>query len=162
MLRTHIFLLNLSSSNFFGHNCYVIPFRSLQVRTWIRQIEKIQALKTNAQSGRRGRQAAHASMEEKLYNECIEMRHQGKPIKRWWFARQAKQILDELELDHNFLFSNHWFESFQNRYSISLRRTTHCSQEPLTALEPAINKFHSSPLRYLISQIWIRRLYHLC
>ena len=53
-------------------------------------------------------------MEEKLYNECIEMRHQGKPIKRWWFARQAKQILDELEPDHNFLFSNHWFESFQN------------------------------------------------
>ena len=111
MLRTHIFLLNLSNSNVFAHNCYVIPFRFLQVRTWIRQIEKIQALKTNAQSGRRGRQAVHASMEEKLYKECIAMRHQGKPVKRWWFARRAKQILDELEPDHNFLFSNHWSES---------------------------------------------------
>ena len=49
----------------------------------------------------------HASMEEKLYNERIAMRHQGKPVKRWWFVRQGKQILDELEPDQNFLFSNH-------------------------------------------------------
>ena len=36
----------------------------------------------NARSVRRGCQAAHASMEEKLYNECIAKRHQGKPVKR--------------------------------------------------------------------------------
>ena len=61
----------------------------------------------DARSGRRGRQVVHASMEEKLYNERIAMRHQGKPVKRWWFVRQGKQILDELEPDQNFLFSNH-------------------------------------------------------
>ena len=49
----------------------------------------------------------HASMEEKLYNDCIVMRHQGKPVKRWWFVRREKQILDELEPDHHFHFSNH-------------------------------------------------------
>ena len=54
-------------------------------------IEKIHALKTNAPSGRRGRQAAHASIEEKLYNECIAIRHQGKPVKRWWFVRQGSR-----------------------------------------------------------------------
>ena len=86
-------------------------------------------------------------MEEKLHNECIVMRHQGKPVKRWWFVRRGKQILDELEPNHKFLFSNHWFERFQNRYNISLRRKTHCSQKPSTALEPAIKKFHSSLLR---------------
>ena len=100
----------------------------------------------NARLGRQVRQAAHASMEEKLNNECIAMRHQGKPVKRWWFVRRGKQILDELEPDHNFLFSNHWFERFQNRYNISLRRKTHCSQKPPTALEPAIKKFHSTLL----------------
>ena len=41
---------------------------------------------------------------------------------------------------------NHWFERFQNRY-ISLRRKTHCSQKPPTALESTINKFQSSLLR---------------
>ena len=81
MLHTHIFLLNPSNSNFFAHNCDVIPFRSFYVRTWVPQIEKIQALKTNAQSGIWGCQALHAAMEEKLYNECIAMRHQKKTCK---------------------------------------------------------------------------------
>ena len=54
---------------------------------------------------------------------------------------------DALEPDYNYLFSNHWFERFQNRYNISLRRKTHCSEKPPTALEPAIKKFHSSLLR---------------
>ena len=40
------------------------------------------------------------------------MRHRGKPVKRWWFVGRGKQILDELEPDHHFLFSNHWFERF--------------------------------------------------
>ena len=75
----------------------------------------------NARSGRRRRQAAHASMQEKLYNEWIAMRHQEKPIKRWSFVRREKQILDELEPDHNFLFLNHWFARFQSQYNISLR-----------------------------------------
>ena len=86
-------------------------------------------------------------MEEKLYSECVAVRHLGKPVKRWWFVKRVKQILDELEPDHNFLFSNHWFERFQNRCNISLRRKKHCSQKPPTALEPAIKKFHSSLLR---------------
>ena len=75
------------------------------------------------------------------------MRHQGKPVKKWWFVRRGEQILDELEPHHNFLFSNHWFQRFQNRYDISLGRKNHCSQKPPTALEPAIKKFHSSLLR---------------
>ena len=44
-------------------------------------------------------------MEEKLYNEYIAKAHQERPVKRWWFVRRGKQILDELEPDHNFLFS---------------------------------------------------------
>ena len=79
---------------------------------------------------------------KKLYNECIAMRHQGKPVKRWWFVRRGKHVLDALEPDHNFLFSDHWFERFQNRYNISLRRKNHCSQKPPAALEPAVKKFH--------------------
>ena len=51
--------------------------------------------------------AAHASIEEKQYNECsIAMRHQGKPVKRSRLVRRGKHILGKLEPDHNFLFSN--------------------------------------------------------
>ena len=59
----------------------------------------------------------HMLMEEKLDNEGIAMRHQGKPVKRWWFVRRGRQILDELEPDHNFLLLNLWFERFQNRHT---------------------------------------------
>ena len=53
-------------------------------------------------------------MEEKLYHESIAMRDQEKLVKRLWFVRQGKQVLDELEPDHNFLLLQHWFERFQN------------------------------------------------
>ena len=86
-------------------------------------------------------------MEEKLYNEYIAKAHQGRPVKKWWFVRRGKQILDELEPDHNFLFSYRWFERFQNRYNRSLRKKIHCSQKPPTAVDPAIEKFLSSLLR---------------
>ena len=75
------------------------------------------------------------------------MRHQGKLVHKWWFVRRGRQVLDELEPDHNFLFLNHWFERYQNRCNISLRRKTHCSQKPPTTLEPTIKKFHSSLFR---------------
>ena len=92
--------------------------------------------------------AAHASIEEKQYNErSIAMRHQGKSVKRSRFVRRGKQILDKLQPDHNFLFSNYWFERFENPYNLSLGRTTYCSQNPPRALEPIIKKFHSSLLR---------------
>ena len=62
-------------------------------------------------------------------------------------CKTREAVLDELKPDHNFLFLNHWFERFQNRYNISLGRKTYCSQKTPAALEPAIKKFHSSPLR---------------
>ena len=45
--------------------------------------------------------------------------------------------------DHEFQFSNHWFEEFQNRYNISVRRKTHYSQKAPSDLELVVKKFHS-------------------
>ena len=45
--------------------------------------------------------------------------------------------------DHEFRFSNHWFEQFQNQYNISLQRMTHCPQKAPNNLEPVMKKFHS-------------------
>ena len=43
-------------------------------------------------------------MEQKLYNEYIAIRHQEKPVKRWWFVKLGNQKIDELEPDDNFFF----------------------------------------------------------
>ena len=51
--------------------------------------------------------------------------------------------MNEKNPNHEFRFSNHWLQRFQNRYSISLRRKTHCSQKAPSDLEPVIKKFHS-------------------
>ena len=90
-------------------------------------------------------------MEEKLYNEYIAKAHQGRPVKKWWFVRRGKQILDELEPDHNFLFSYRWFERFQNRYNkiieeknSLLSKTTHSirtSNREISFFFVAIEKF---------------------
>jgi hypothetical protein len=109
----------------------------------VAHVEKITVLKRGARAGNRGRHAAHPEMELQLFNEFTEMRRDGKPAKRWWFVRRAKQILDEKNSDNDFQFSNHWFERFQKRYGIALRRKTHCSQKAPSELEPAIKKFHS-------------------
>ena len=45
--------------------------------------------------------------------------------------------------DHEFRFSNYWFEQFQNQYNISLQRMTHCPQKAPNNLEPVMKKFHS-------------------
>ena len=90
-------------------------------------------------------------MEEKLYNEYIAKAHQGRPVKKWWFVRRGKQILDELEPDHNFLFSYRWFERFQNRYNKIIEeknslfsKTTHSirtSNREISFFFVAIEKF---------------------
>ena len=90
-------------------------------------------------------------MEEKLYNEYIAKAHQGRPVKKWWFVRRGKQILDELEPDHNFLFSYRWFERFQNRYNKIIEeknslfsKTTHSirtSDREISFFFVAIEKF---------------------
>ena len=129
-----------------------------------------QALKTNVWLGRQGRQAAHESIEENLYNECITIRYQEKPVKRWWFVGRGKQILDEIKPNHNFLFSNHWFKRFHNRCNISLRRkvtvlknhSQHQNQQSRNFTLLCCDWEILVTLRHLISQIWVRRLYHLC
>ena len=51
----------------------------------------------------RGRTAEHPEMEVQLFHEFKEMGQAGKPVKRWCFARRAKQILNEKNPDHSWI-----------------------------------------------------------
>ena len=114
----------------------------------------------------RRRTAEHPEIEDQLFHEFKEMRQVGKPVKRYWFVRRAKQILNEKNPDHEFRFSSHWSEQFQNRYNISLRNKTHCSQKAPSDLEQSLKSFiHTSLncnlvviIKTVILRTWIRYL----
>ena len=67
------------------------------------QVEKIKILKKGVKAMRR-RTTEHPEMAGQPFYEIKEMRQVGKPVKRWWFVRRAKQILNEkfLNPDHEF------------------------------------------------------------
>ena len=72
-------------------------------------------------------------------------------MKAWWFKNRADQLFRELyptKMNDDgtipFLISKHWFERFQNRFSVSLRATmNHASEEPERKLQLA-HEFHAS------------------
>ena len=61
-------------------------------------------------------------MEEELYREYKKLRKQGFKVKGFWFKARAKQILQRMNPDATFLFSDAWFDGFKLRHRISLRR----------------------------------------
>ena len=52
-------------------------------------------------------------MEDQLYKEYTELRHNGLKIKGWWFRVKAKQILSWLHPNAVFQFSCSWFDAFK-------------------------------------------------
>ena len=71
------------------------------MRSWVAQVEKITILKKGGKA-MQGQMAEHLEMEGELFPEFKEMRQAGKPVRRWWFVRGAKQILNEKNTDHKF------------------------------------------------------------
>ena len=84
----------------------------------------------------------HCQMEDLLHQEFQTLRQRGMKVKAYWFRVRAKQILNELNPEVSFSFSNGWFDRFKARYSISLRRTTNIAQRPANDKEESIRVFH--------------------
>ena len=88
-------------------------------------------------------------MERCLHAEFSEKRSQGLKVKGWWFQNRAAQLFCELyphkvaeDGEILFLASMHWFEQFQDRFSISLRSTTNRTQEQPVEKEGLVHDFH--------------------
>ena len=65
------------------------------------------------------------------------MRQAGKTVKRWWFVRRAKHILNKNNHDYEFQFSN-WFSIALRNFRIG---TTFHFEERLTAYKKAPSTF---------------------
>ena len=74
-----------------------------QVREWVRKETRISQQKRGTRSMGRGRNAFYAEMEKQLYGEFESARSVGKSIKRWWFNKRGRQILNEMDPDNNLI-----------------------------------------------------------
>ena len=78
----------------------------------------------------------------------MEVRANGKFLKRWWFNRRAEQLLKDHYPGKELKSSDQWFMRFCRRYEVALRRNTHTAQTDPKQSAPAVTKFHSKLLRF--------------
>ena len=115
---------------------------------WVQKGEKITKQKSRSKADGRGCNARYPFMEDKLYKAFLDLRKEGRKVKRWWFDTRAKQLMNELYPDvKNFKYSDKWFRWFCKRKNISLRKTTHAAQHAPVNLSATISKFHTKLLR---------------
>ena len=129
-----------------GRNLYKTCKRfSLNTKTvlrWIKDEEKIRSRSKGSKRVKFERKAMYPEMEEKLYTEYKVLRAKGLKVKGWWFRTRVKEILEEIEPDANFQFSDGWFLSFKKRHKISLRRPTNTAQKEPEDKRSAVMIFH--------------------
>ena len=141
-----------------------------QVRAWVKKEEQIRGQKYKSKAHGRGCNSKYPLMEDKLYSEFLQLRKDGRKVKRWWFNTRAKQLMADLYPDvKDFKHSDQWFKGFRNRKNVSLRKRTHATQHAPPSLRSALSKFHAKLLRVrsveslslATLQIWIKPRYHL-
>ena len=81
-------------------------------------------------------------MEKQLYEDFLELRRKVIKAKGWWFRQAAKRILNKMDPENIFKFSNRWFQAFKARHKISLRQPTHTSQKETERLQSLMQGFH--------------------
>ena len=121
------------------------------VSHWLAQEDQLRQHSRNTRCIGSGRRADWPELEQQLHGEFKEQRAKGLKVKAWWFKNKADQLFRELyptkvndDRTIPFLNSKHWFEQFQNRFSVSLRATTNrASEEPERKLQ-LVREFHAS------------------
>lgn len=119
-----------------------------QVRAWVKKEEQIRGQKYKSKAHGRGCNSKYPLMEDKLYSEFLQLRKDGRKVKRWWFNTRAKQLMADLYPDvKDFKHSDQWFKGFRNGKNVSLRKRTHAAQHAPPSLRGALSKFHAKLLR---------------
>ena len=102
--------------------CKKFSLHSKNVLHWIKDEEKIKKSGKGSKCVKFERRAENPEIEEVLYREYKELRSKGLQVRAWWFQLRAKEILDELQPQAKFCFSDGWFLGFKKRHSISKRQ----------------------------------------
>ena len=95
-----------------------------QVRLWSQKEDKITKQKSRSKEDGRGCNARYPSMEDKVNKEFLDLRKEGRKVKRSRFDTR-----------------------FCKRKNISLRKTTYAAQHASVNLSVTISKFHAKLLR---------------
>lgn len=115
---------------------------------WVQKGEKITKQKSRSKAVGQGCNKRYPFIEDKLYKEFLDLRKEGRKVKRWWFDTRTKQLMNALYPDVKDLkYSDKWFRRFCKRKNISLRKTTHAAQHAPVNLAATISKFHAKLLR---------------
>ena len=98
-----------------------IPQRTIS--EWLRNRVQIVGQKIGS---RRQRLCLWPQLEIALFERFVKEHEAGRPVRRGWFRRQAKQLFSELypNAPRIFVFSHVWFTNFQRRWSISSQSIT--------------------------------------
>ena len=118
---------------------------SLNTKTigrWVADEGKIKNSKKASKRVKHARRCQFPEMEEELYREYKKLRKQGYKVKGFWFRIRGKQILQQMNPDVSFQFSESWFDGFKSRNRISLRRPTNVCQKPAADKREAVQQFH--------------------
>ena len=120
---------------------------SLNTKTilrWAAEEEKLKKAKKGSKRAITTRKAAFPEMEAELYQEYKSLRKRGLKVKGFWFKTTGKQLLEQLDPEASFLFSDGWFDGFKQRHRISFRRPTNVSQRPANDKESAVRTFYKN------------------
>ncbi|RPB01142.1 DDE-domain-containing protein [Choiromyces venosus 120613-1] len=122
---------------------YKIPQRTISV--WVSQKDLIEGVGINAQASTQESSTASRcwwpGLEQRLYDDFIESRQQGRIVRRGWFLVQAGFRFRELYPTVNpevFQFSNGWFQGFLGRHRISLWCITKKAQKVPTEYQSLV------------------------
>lgn len=66
-----------------------------RVREWRASEKQILEEARGARASGRGRTASYPRMEQCLYKEFLDLRREGKKIRRWWFQNRGKQLMKD-------------------------------------------------------------------
>ena len=108
---------------------------------WVAGEGKIKNSKKASKCVKHARRCQFPEMEEELYREYKKLRKQGYKVKGFWFRIRGKQILQQMNPDVSFQFSESWFDGFKSRNRISLRRPTNVCQKPAADKREAVQQF---------------------
>ena len=120
---------------------------------WIIGHSEILAMKRRARKAITGRQERCPLLEGLLKTSFDELRELGRPVKARWFVAKAKELFKLLypqsvvvlsgQVSYGgFKFSKLWFQGFQRRQHISLRKRTNHSQKQPEEFREEIQSFH--------------------
>ena len=63
-----------------------------QVRAWVEKEEQITGQKYKSKAHGWGCHSKYPLMEDNLHSEFLQLRQDGRKVKRWWFNTRAKQL----------------------------------------------------------------------